>query len=209
MPATFRISPLPRGPFRLATLGDGTRLYLKPIGPADRQAIADGLARLSPAARFERFRRPVEILSAAELDRLVDTDQHDRAAWGALALDHGFGVGLARYARDAKDARAAEVAVTVVDGFQRRGLATLLLLLLAGTAREAGIERFTGTIGAGNAAALALCRSLGASLTAGDGGTQSFKLEVARLARRGRPRDGPPGRPGRRPGRAAAEGSSR
>jgi GNAT superfamily N-acetyltransferase len=39
----------------------------------------------------------------------------------------GRGVGIARYIRDAEDPQAAEVAVTVLDHWQRRGLGTELL----------------------------------------------------------------------------------
>ena len=59
-------------------------------------------------------------------------------AWGATVDDEPAGVG--RYIVDS--AAEAEIAITVVDGFQRRGLGRTLFNALAASARAAGIESF-------------------------------------------------------------------
>jgi hypothetical protein len=51
---------------------------------------------------------------------------YDHEALGALSHPGGRGVGIARYIRNADDPLAADVAVSVVDDWQRRGLATEL-----------------------------------------------------------------------------------
>ena len=82
-------------------------------------------------------------LSAAELRYFTDIDHHDHEALGALNLADGRGVGIARYVRDAKDPQAAEIAVTIIDDWQGRGLGTELLAQLSNRARSEGVRRFT------------------------------------------------------------------
>jgi GNAT superfamily N-acetyltransferase len=82
-------------------------------------------------------------LATSQLRSLVDVDQVDRIAWGALHAEvPDLGLGVARCARIPGEPNVAEVAVTVVDEYQGRGLGILLFTLLAATARGAGIERF-------------------------------------------------------------------
>ena len=69
-----------------------------------------------------------------------------------IALDEetGEGVGVARYVRDRERPDAAEVAVTVIDDWQGRGVGTLLLETLSGRARAEGITTFTALMLATN-----------------------------------------------------------
>ena len=75
-------------------------------------------------------------------------------------------MGVARYIRLTGRPQTAEVAVTVVDGWQGRGLGTELLTQLSGRARQEGIRRFIAVTSAGNAAAAGLLRTAGANLSA-------------------------------------------
>ncbi len=126
-----------------ARLSDGTPVILRPVHAGDARLLADGFGRLSPQSIRARFLAPVARLGTAQLRSLVDVDQENRIAWGAL---HGevpdLGLGVARCARVTGEPNVAEVAVTVVDEYQGRGLGSLLFTLLAATARGTGIERF-------------------------------------------------------------------
>src|SRR6516164_862224 len=90
-----------------------------------------------------RFLARKDRLSTAELRYFTDLDHRDHEALGALDQADGRGVGVARYIRDADDPRAAEIAVTIVDDWQGRGLGAELLTRLSDRARQAGIHRFT------------------------------------------------------------------
>ncbi|MFL5796785.1 MAG: GNAT family N-acetyltransferase [Actinomycetota bacterium] len=126
-----------------ARLADGTPLLLRPVHSGDARLLADGFERLSPQSIRARFLAPVSRLGSAQLRSLVDVDQEHRIAWGALHAEvPDLGLGVARCARIPGEPNVAEVAVTVVDEYQGRGLGILLFTLLAATARGAGIERF-------------------------------------------------------------------
>jgi len=126
-----------------------------------------------------RFLGVKKHLSAAELRYFTDVDHHDHEALGALDRAGGHGVGIARYIRDADDPQAAEIAVTIVDDWQGRGLGTELLAALSDRARQEGIRRFTALADPGNVAVAALLRSAGARLVGRGRGTVEYEIMLA------------------------------
>lgn len=125
-------------------LADGTRVRIRPIVPADKARLADGLRRLSPESRYLRFLRPVDRLSDEQLTYLTEIDYVNHFAWGAeLVHEPGHpGIGLARYVRLADEPEVAEAAVAVLDDYQGRGLGAILLDLLAESATANDIRYF-------------------------------------------------------------------
>jgi RimJ/RimL family protein N-acetyltransferase len=140
-------------------LPDGSAVVIRPVQPTDGPLLVDGFTRMSPQSRRWRFLAVKNHLSDADLRLLTDLDHHDREALGALDTATGQGVGVARYARLAADSQAADVAVTVVDSWQRRGVATALLARLSVRAREAGIHSFTAQVSADNEPMIELLRT--------------------------------------------------
>ena len=178
-------SPRPGGPPRPAAEGtpvvlrDGSAVLIRQVRSTDAPLLADGFARLSPRSRWMRFLGAKTTLSAAELRYFTEVDHHDHEAIGALSAADGRGVGIARYVRDADDPQAAEIAVTVVDDWQGRGLGTELLSRLSDRARQAGIHRFTALAAAENVAVAGLARSLGACLAGRGPGTVEYEVALA------------------------------
>jgi len=178
-------SPRPGGPAPPAAeetpvvLRDGSTVLIRQVRSMDAPLLADGFARLSPRSRRTRFLGTKTTLSAAELRYLTMVDHHDHEAIGALSGADGRGVGIARYIRDADDPQAAEIAVTVVDDWQGRGLGTELLSRLSDRARQAGIHRFTALAAAENVAVAGLARSLGACLAGRGPGTVEYEVALA------------------------------
>jgi RimJ/RimL family protein N-acetyltransferase len=113
--------------------------------------------RLSPETLYRRFHSPITRPEQAQPQRLLDVDHHDREA--VVAVVGGEIVGVARYARP-PGADVAEVAVVVADGWQRQGLATRMLTVLAELAQAAGVRRFTLEMQADNQPVLRLVRRL-------------------------------------------------
>ena len=119
------------------TLKDGSVANLRPLTVDDRDLLREGLRHMSEESRRLRFGVGVDNLSDAEILYLTDVDQMNHVAWGAL-ID-GKPAGIGRYIRLAEPA-CAEIAVTVVDEFQRRGLARALVGALAASARANDVE---------------------------------------------------------------------
>lgn len=133
-------------------LADGTRVGLRPLIPADRVLLEVGLASLSEESRRLRFLVPTDKLTPGQWAYLTEIDFVDHVAWGAL--EGRRPVGVARFIRT--EDLVAEVAVTVVDDMQRRGLGRLLIEVLAVVARSVGLETFEFILLAENQAMLGL-----------------------------------------------------
>lgn len=98
--------------------------------------MAAAFARLGDESRYRRFFTGVKELSAAELDHLADVDHSDHEAIIAVDPASGDVLGVARYVRSTDDPEAAELAVTVIDDWQGRGLGRALLTALTRCARR-------------------------------------------------------------------------
>jgi GNAT superfamily N-acetyltransferase len=137
-------------------LPDGTVVVIRPVESGDAPLLAEGFAHLSPESRKLRFLTGKASLTPAEVRYFTEVDHHDHEALGAMSSVDGRGLGIARYFRDPEDMEGAEVAVTVIDDWQRRGLGTELLTRLADRARQEGIRHFTALVSADNAAVVGL-----------------------------------------------------
>lgn len=121
----------------------------------DGEALRRLFYRLSPETIWRRFHSPIVHPEQALPGRLLDIDHHDREA--VVAVVDGEIVGVARYA-GWPGTDTAELAVVVADDWQRQGLATRMVSLLAELAQSAGVQCFTATIQADNQPALSLLR---------------------------------------------------
>jgi GNAT superfamily N-acetyltransferase len=160
----------------LVTLRDGSAVRIRPVHSADAALVADGFARLSLRSRQLRFLTAKKQLSSAELRYFTDVDHHDHEALVAVSPADGRGVGIARYIRHADDPHAAEIAVTVVDDWQGRGLGTALVTQLSGRARCEGIHRFTALVAEDNTAVARMLRNTSARLAARGPGTVEYEI---------------------------------
>ena len=157
---------------------DGSRLAVRPIRSSDSTALDAAFRKLSAESRYRRFLHPVDHLGRRELEYLTQIDHVAHEA--LIALDpNGEIVGVARFVREDARSDRAEVAVTVADEWQRRGVGTQLLHRLARRARRLGIETFTAICLENNKEMLQLFRELGATTTHSSGSTHDLEVEVA------------------------------
>jgi len=166
-------------------LRDGSAVLIRPVRSTDAPLLADGFTQLSAASRQMRFLGVKKTLSAAELRYLTDVDHHDHEALAALDRAGRYGVGIARYIRDADDPQVAEIAITIIDDWHGRGLGTELLARLSDRARCEGIRRFTALTDAENAAVAALLRNVGARLIGHGRGTAEYEITLTSGRARG------------------------
>ncbi|QFZ22424.1 GNAT family N-acetyltransferase [Saccharothrix syringae] len=131
-------------------------------------AAVDAVFRgLSPRSRYLRFHTPVPRLTTTMRARLTDLDGRRRAA--VVAESRRGPVGIARLA--ATGEATAEVAVAVVDPWQRRGVGTELVNALGELAGGLRYAELHGDVLGENEGVLRLVRRAfpGARLTADEG----------------------------------------
>ena len=170
---------MPLAPIRTG-LRDGTPVLIRPIEPEDAGLLQLGFSHLSDEARQFRFLRVVPQLSEDDLWFLTHPDHDGHEALGAadLSSDPPEPAGVARYVRLPDTPTAAEMAVTVVDDHQGRGLGTLLFGLLARVALSRGIDTFVALIHAENTGMRALLTDLGAQRVATHGTEREYRLPL-------------------------------
>jgi len=169
----------------LVRLRDGSRVWVRQVQPCDTALLVDGFARLSALSRWRRFLRAKPELTPAELRYFTDVDHYDHEALGAIDAASGRGVAIARYVRSARDPSCAEVAVTVIDEWQRRGLATALLSRVADRALQAEISSFTALVSAENDPMITLLRrdNAGVQVVHMDRETVEYEIALAPFTR--------------------------
>lgn len=125
-------------------LADGATVHLRPIRPADANAVVALHGRLSLRTRYLRYFSPYPRIPQRDLTRSVEVDHWDREALVA-ELD-GRLIAVGRYERLGVGAPEAEVAFEVEDAHQGRGVGSVLLEHLAAAALQAGITRFVAEV---------------------------------------------------------------
>jgi GNAT superfamily N-acetyltransferase len=142
-------------------LRDGSPIRIRRLRRSDDELMSRGFRRLSSDSRYRRFLEPMPKLPASMVRYLTEIDHHDHEAMVAVDERCNEGVGVARYVRDPARPDAAELAVTVIDDWQGRGVGTLLTEAISMRAREEGITTFTALMLADNQEMMDLLRQLG------------------------------------------------
>ena len=131
-------------------LRDGSSIRIRRLRRSDDELMSRGFRRLSPDSRYRRFLEPMPKLPVSMVRYLTEIDHHDHEAMVAVDERCNEGVGVARYVRDPARPDAAELAATVIDDWQGRGVGTLLTEAISMRAREEGITTFTALMLADN-----------------------------------------------------------
>jgi acetyl coenzyme A synthetase (ADP forming)-like protein len=139
-------------------LRDGSTVQIRVMQPSDESSLNSLLQSLSEESRWMRF---YSSLSATALVTEAHREATLEKAFGLLAcrggtehvVGHAFYVGL--------DEHRAEVAFTIANEFQGRGLGTILLGQLAEVASNNGIQVFEAEVAGTNHAMLRVFRESG------------------------------------------------
>jgi RimJ/RimL family protein N-acetyltransferase len=146
---------------RLVVLRDGTRVHMRPIRPADAPRLVALYDRLSRDTRYQRFFSVMRRLPPDWACFLAEVDYRTRLALVVEGPDDPDTlIAVARY-EQAGEPGTAEVAFVVQDGWQDRGLGTVLFRELLDAAAANGIERFRAWVLADNRRMLDLVERLG------------------------------------------------
>jgi RimJ/RimL family protein N-acetyltransferase len=169
---------MPGFPERKATLRDGTTVLLREARPEDAPLVRLGFDQLSDRSRQFRFLRAMPRLSDDDLSFLAGAETNE--VIGALDLSGGTPepVGMARYVRLPARPETAEVAITVIDSHQGRGLGTLLFGCLAWQAARTGLKGFVALVHYGNVQMRRLLEDLGAEIEERHGAELQYHLPV-------------------------------
>jgi CRP-like cAMP-binding protein len=128
------ITPIP------IRLRDGSELSLRPVLPGDDERTVHGHIKFSSETLYRRFmtaRAPTPAL----MHYLSEVDYVDHFVW--VVTDGTDPVADARFVRDQNDPTVAEIAFTVADAYQGRGIGNFLIGALSIAAEVDGIQKFS------------------------------------------------------------------
>lgn len=135
---------------RTVRLRDGLRVRLRAIEPEDKPLLMGAFDRLGEQSRYRRFFVTQYELTPEMLGYLTEVDHTDHEAIIAIDQVTGLALGVARYIRSRDDPEGADIAIAVVDDWQRKGLGRALLTDLTRRARQEGVRQFVALIQFGN-----------------------------------------------------------
>lgn len=138
------------GPNELRTtylLNDGTQLNFRPIHPTDEPRMRELFYKLSEATIYYRFMGYQKRISRQQIKDFVYIDhRNDVTIVGTITEAHGEEIiAIGSYYLDQKT-NLAEVAFTVADSWQNKGIGGFLLHYLIRIARRNGIRGFTAEV---------------------------------------------------------------
>ncbi len=156
-------------------LRDGRTAHMRPIVPADADALVAFYAEVSEQSKYFRFFAPMPTLSERDVHRFTHVDHHDRVAFVLTVAERILAV--ARY--ETLPSGDAEVAFLVQDAHQGRGIGQLLLEHLAQAARERGVHRFVAEVLPENQRMLQVFYEQGYQVTGGwDEGVMHLEFDI-------------------------------
>jgi GNAT superfamily N-acetyltransferase len=138
------------GPPEMSThmlLEDGTLIKFRTVHPTDESRIKDMFYALSKQTVYYRFMKELNRIPYKQIQDFVYVDHRSEVAIvGTLPEASGEEIiAMGRYYLDQKTNRA-EIAFTVQDKWQRRGIGTFMLEFLTTIARRNGISGFTAEV---------------------------------------------------------------
>jgi GNAT superfamily N-acetyltransferase len=152
-------------------------LVLRPVEPGDAARIVANLRRSSAETVYRRFHSPVHDPTPF-VDRFVArVDGRDHSA--LVVLDGDDVVAVAQWDRETDCGSCAEVAITVEDSWQHRGLGRALMRALAGDAHRHGITTLHASVLADNRPARRLATRLEPARVEFDGAQTRYVFAVA------------------------------
>jgi RimJ/RimL family protein N-acetyltransferase len=145
---------------RHLVLGDGWRIFVRPLGPDDEGLVRDLLAHVSKEDLRLRFFDSIKEFSPQFIAGLTHIDYARAMAFVAFDEASNDIIGVVRL-HSGKIHKAGEYAILLRSDLKGRGLGWALMQLIIEYAKSEGLSHIDGQILQENSVMLKMCRELG------------------------------------------------
>jgi acetyltransferase len=154
------VRPYPSQWQRHLVLGDGWRIFVRPIKPDDERLIRDLLVHVSKEDLRLRFFDSIREFSPSFIAGLTHFDYANAMAFVAIDEVSGETLGVVRL-HSGSSHETGEYAILLRSSLKGRGLGWALMQLIIEYAKSEGLKRIVGQILQENSVMLKMCRELG------------------------------------------------
>lgn len=164
-----------------ATFKDGLKVHFRPIQPTDEMLLKELFYSHSEETILNRYLAHIRHLPHEQVQKFVTVDYHNDFALVGLIPYEGRErmICVGRYLRNPAGSDA-EVAITVHDNFQNKGIGTFLAERLVKIAKENDITAFTASVLASNPAMLRVFRKVAQKMEAqSDSGVYQVRFKLS------------------------------
>jgi RimJ/RimL family protein N-acetyltransferase len=154
------VRPYPSQWERHIVLGEGWRIFVRPVRPDDEDLIRHHLTQVSKEDLRLRFFDSIKEFSHQFISKLIDLDYARAMAFVAIDEASKEPLGVVRLHADVTH-EAGEYAILLRSDLKGRGLGWSLMQLIIGYAKSEGLKRISGQILQQNTVMLKMCRELG------------------------------------------------
>jgi acetyltransferase len=175
----FAVRPYPKHWEQWLELGDGTKVFVRPLRPEDESLLQGFLEKITADDLRLRFFAPVRHFSHAFLVRLTQLDYARAIAFAARDGTTGDLLGVVRLHADS-NYENAEYAVLVRSDLKGRGIGWKLMELIIRYGKSEKLKCIEGQVLHENTTMLEMCRQLGFEIT-DDPNDRTMKVVRLRL----------------------------
>jgi acetyltransferase len=175
----FAVRPYPKEWEQRLELGDGMKIFVRPLRPEDEGLLLGFLEKVSADDLRLRFFAPVRHFSHAFLARLTQLDYGRAIAFAALDEASGDLLGVVRLHADS-NYENAEYAVLVRSDLKGRGLGWKLMELIIRYGKREKLKCIEGQVLHENTTMLEMCRQFGFEIS-DDPNDRTMKVVRLRL----------------------------
>ncbi len=158
------MSAYPKEWERLETLGEGMRVFIRPLKSGDEALYPEFSNHVTAEDARLRFFHPITHPTPAMVRQFVDIDYDRAMAFVAIRLDTGELLGVSRLHCNQFHTHG-EYAVIVRSDHKRRGLGRHLMQNIIAWGRATGLERIHGQVFGYNQPMLKMCEEFGFVVT--------------------------------------------